>query len=411
MTQADSLSQETFPPPGWVDREGAARFFGIASATLATWHRMGRARCWQWVKRPGGGERVKIYPIAELERVREQMAASRPTLPEGYVDWDTARRMFGVCEHVWWRWERAGKIRCAQWGRTPNNNWRKIYPLKELQQLLETRRGATQAYTESTKELHFPEGFVGLRQACRMFGVNRKTFERWECEGRIACGIRSDHRKLKLYPVEALKRLVEECGRYAPPYPDPDQLHVVRVPLAGLDIQRREAIIDAEDLPLIEGMRWHGAIRPDGSAHVRTLSPTGTRRVLAQLVMGVRGMAWRVSHRNGDPLDCRKSNLIVRTPAESGAARHKASTYCGRPCTSRFKGVCWDRRQGKWKAYAKKDRVMRNIGMFDDEIAAAQAHDEVAHELFGEHARLNFPDGVDAALELENAREADREAA
>jgi hypothetical protein len=407
LTQASSPpSPPSFPPPGWVDREGAARFFGIASGTLSTWHRMGRARCWQWVRKPGGSERVKIYPIAELEREREQMAAARPMMPEGYVDWDTARGMFGVCEHVWCNWERAGKISCAQWGRAPNNYWRKIYPLQELQRLLEEQRGAAQVYTESTKGLHFPEGFVGLRNACRMFGVNRKTFERWEGEGRIACGIRSDHRKVKLYPVEALKRLVEEGGRHAPPYPDPDQLDVVRVPLAGLDIQRREAIIDAQDLPLIEGKSWHySGYREDQMGKVATFSCDGAPGGLHHIVMKVSG-EWHIAHRNGDPLDCRKSNLIVRTVSESGAARRKASTYCGRPCTSRFKGVCWDKRQGKWKAYAKKDRLMRNIGLFDDELAAAQAHDEVARELFAEHARLNFPDGVDAWLEREQAKAA-----
>jgi hypothetical protein len=51
----------------------------------------------------------------------------------------------------------------------------------------------------------------------------------------------------------------------------------------------------------------------------------------------------------------------------------------------------------------KKDGVLRNLGGFRDEIAAAQAYDEAARELFGEHARLNFPDGVDARLASEAA--------
>ena len=50
-------------------------------------------------------------------------------------------------------------------------------------------------------------------------------------------------------------------------------------------------------------------------------------------------------------------------------------------------------------ATIKKDRVQRRLGSFRDEIAAAQAYDEAARELFGEHARPNFPDGVDAWLE------------
>ena len=42
-------------------------------------------------------------------------------------------------------------------------------------------------------------------------------------------------------------------------------------------------------------------------------------------------------------------------------------------------------------AYIKKDGVMRSLGHFEDEIDAAEARDEAARELFGEHARLNFP--------------------
>jgi hypothetical protein len=50
-------------------------------------------------------------------------------------------------------------------------------------------------------------------------------------------------------------------------------------------------------------------------------------------------------------------------------------------------------------AKIKKDRVLRWLGSFRGEIAAAQAYDEAARELFGEHARLNFPHGVDRWLE------------
>ena len=45
------------------------------------------------------------------------------------------------------------------------------------------------------------------------------------------------------------------------------------------------------------------------------------------------------------------------------------------------------------------DGKNRSLGRFRDELAAAEAYDEAARELFGEYARLNFPDGVDAALE------------
>ena len=49
------------------------------------------------------------------------------------------------------------------------------------------------------------------------------------------------------------------------------------------------------------------------------------------------------------------------------------------------------------------DGKNRCLGRFRDEIAAAEAYDEAARELFGEHARPNFPDGIDARLEREAA--------
>jgi hypothetical protein len=70
----------------------------------------------------------------------------------------------------------------------------------------------------------------------------------------------------------------------------------------------------------------------------------------------------------------------------------------GKPCTSRFKGVFWESWTKKWRAVIKADGKNRWLGRFRDETAAAQAYDEAARAFFGEHARLNFPDGVDAAL-------------
>jgi hypothetical protein len=71
--------------------------------------------------------------------------------------------------------------------------------------------------------------------------------------------------------------------------------------------------------------------------------------------------------------------------------------------TSRFKGVCWSQREERWLANIMKDGVPHRLGRFDDEIAAAQAYDEAARELYGPLAYQNFPDGVDARLEREAA--------
>lgn len=388
-------------PDGFVSREEAARLLDIAPDTLALWHTNGRLRCGQWFNGPGG-KRAKIYPTAKVERLREKLdaeRAARSAPPEGFVDIDGASAMFGVSRMAWVIWVRQRKVPRGQWQLAFPKGRRRIWSIAELKRLREALRGEDKVFRLGGRSgrYHIPDDWVQLREACAMFGVDPNTFVRWEREGIIVCGRSEGGRRIKIYPRDELERMVADYGRFGPPYPDPMRPDRWRVPLAGHGIQRREAIIDRADLPLVEGRRWHFCDYEGSDGHLGKVQTflRGESRGLHQLILGVSGVETVVGHRNDDPLDCRRENLVLRTRSESGAAKRKAKTFCGRPPTSRFKGVCWDRRKEKWKAYVKKDRVMRNLGHFHDEVAAAQVYDEAARELFGEHARLNFPVGVD----------------
>jgi hypothetical protein len=110
---------------------------------------------------------------------------------------------------------------------------------------------------------------------------------------------------------------------------------------------------------------------------------TGKIHVLARLILQPPA-GFVVDHINGDPLDNRRSNLRVCTPLENGA--NTRSRYG----SSRFKGVCrW--RDGLWSAKVYSRGQQKWLGVFQDEIAAAKAHDEAARELHGRFAALNFP--------------------
>ena len=98
------------------------------------------------------------------------------------------------------------------------------------------------------------------------------------------------------------------------------------------------------------------------------------------------------------------SNIGVRTKAERAYNARKRKATAGKPTTSRFKGVYWDEPRAKWVARIGFEGKGRHLGRFRDELAAAEAYDEAARELFGAHARLNFPDGVDAFLAAEAAK-------
>lgn len=98
----------------------------------------------------------------------------------------------------------------------------------------------------------------------------------------------------------------------------------------------------------------------------------------------------RYFFKNGNPLDLRKSNLEVRSCSNSsmGAKKTKSKT------TSKYKGVCFDKRVGRWVAYVTKNvegkRKRFLYKHFDNEKEAAIERDRVARELYGEYAYINI---------------------
>src|SRR5687768_9387452 len=111
------MSDTPFPPPGFVDREEAARRFGVAARTWADWERAGKVDCGKWFKLPWGGRRM-LYPLEAVERmVRELKHAPFP--PPGMVDRREAARMFGVSSRTWSTWELEGRITCGRLVSTP----------------------------------------------------------------------------------------------------------------------------------------------------------------------------------------------------------------------------------------------------------------------------------------------------
>jgi hypothetical protein len=200
--------------------------------------------------------------------------------------------------------------------------------------------------------------------------------------------------------VEEINRMLDEYGRWAPPYADAERPGVYRVPLSGTDIKRREAIIDAESLALIEGGSC--AWSPNGDSGFVCFTRGEIHSMpLRRMVMGVIEGDLNVRHVNDDPLDCRRENLVVRTIQQRLRNTRKKKLIKGRPPTSRFKGVYWETQTKRWRACIGLDGKSKRLGRFGDEIAAAEAYDEAARKWFGEHARLNFPEGVEAWLEGE----------
>ena len=96
-----------------------------------------------------------------------------------------------------------------------------------------------------------------------------------------------------------------------------------------------------------------------------------------------------VDHINGNPLDNRRENLRITTQEFNTKNATKKNS-----ATSKYKGVFRHKRKGyiRWKAQIQVNKHKRGLGYFLDEEAAAKAYDIAAKELFGQFAKLNFPE-------------------
>jgi hypothetical protein len=65
-------------------------------------------------------------------------------------------------------------------------------------------------------------------------------------------------------------------------------------------------------------------------------------------------------------------------------------------CTSKYKGVCFDKQTSKWVSHIRVNGKTIKLGRYLIEEEAAQAYNEAAIKYFGEFARLNvlFDAGV-----------------
>jgi predicted site-specific integrase-resolvase len=406
-------------PEGFIELHEAAQTLGVHIATIYKWEATREIAPGQVVPIPGTSARTKIYPVAEIERLREEIRKAAENFPPaGWVEMKEAARLASVSVEVWKRWLMDGRVENWRWARRPTMARCKLFSVAEIERIV-AELGRDHAFfleRVGRGDYRPPLGYVGRAGAADLLGVAERTFLQWQTMGRITCGRWArmpvgEGGGRRVYPVDELRRQMESIAAAGGPYLDTSAPGVVRVPVMSWGETRVEAVIDAADLARIQGMRWWWTPRHTaGKNEVVRSAPAGEQRPLARVLLGLEGPRWKINYVNGDPLDCRRANLVVRTMDEViHGQRKRRMTHFGRPPTSRFKGVCWDETTGKWRAHIQKEGVGRRLGSFDDEIAAAQAYDEAARELFGEHAGLNFPDGVDAFLAAADCRDDDGE--
>lgn len=138
------------------------------------------------------------------------------------------------------------------------------------------------------------------------------------------------------------------------------------------------AIVDDEDYELLMKFKWR-AITSGVYGHFYANTTIKMHRFILDAPKG-----YVVDHINGDTLDNRKQNLRICTHAQN------QQNTGSRGGSSKYKGVCFKKAQGKWQGQFRGNGVKYYCGLFDTEEAAARAVDKKRREICGEFASQNL---------------------
>ncbi len=356
-------------------------------------------------------------PVGASKPVSARSAplAALPLPPEGeevWTRWQCAD-YFGVSEFTWGKWQSEGRIAPQRYRAIGHGPHHVCYLASEVRAL----PGLTvNPYPNP------PAGAEVLlrEEVAAFFGIVDRTLKEWEADGRLAlprfraprgnqcrvCYLRSD--------AVALREKIRTAHL---PFPHPDSAAFPDVYLLTIITGKgtMHALIDAADVALVcvgGGECWNISERLDEQEPRGTVILARDQRVLLKRVItGTQRLAdaghggsategtssikpdhhTRISHRNDDFLDCRRSNLLVRSHAEVSYGCRKIRERNGQPTTSAYKGVSWMEPRGKWTAHIGKHGKAYYLGLFEAESDAAREYDNAARWLFGEYAKLNFP--------------------
>jgi len=153
-------------------------------------------------------------------------------------------------------------------------------------------------------------------------------------------------------------------------------------------------IVEPKDYYWLVNLKWSVGGK-DGKFYALRGIKTGPREIKLismhrEIMKAPAGVL--VDHQNGDALDNRRENLRLATPSQNSYNRQKTKT---KSSSSKYRGVTYFARTGKWVARIKYQGKCRWLGYFDKEEEAGRAYDEAAKKHYGEFARPNFPEETD----------------
>ena len=155
--------------------------------------------------------------------------------------------------------------------------------------------------------------------------------------------------------------------------------------------QGQFALVDDADYDWLNQYKWF-AHKSRGNFYAGRMSPTkkGTRYAIRmhRQIFGLEHDDKRdTDHINHNTLDNHQENLRICTHRQNMKNQKKRPNT-----TSKYKGVCWKKKEKKWYVRITVDGNRISLGRFTDEKEAATAYNKAAKKYFGNFAYLNvFP--------------------
>lgn len=140
------------------------------------------------------------------------------------------------------------------------------------------------------------------------------------------------------------------------------------------------AIVDDEDFELVSRYKWHTMASKDKS-HIYAASRLRMHRLIIDAPPDM-----FVDHINGDTLDNRRCNLRLCTNAQN------QQNTGSRGGSSRYKGVSFNKKSGKWIGAFLFEGRRYYCGLWDSEDDCARAVDKKRGEVCGTFASKNLYD-------------------
>jgi hypothetical protein len=141
-------------------------------------------------------------------------------------------------------------------------------------------------------------------------------------------------------------------------------------------------MVDDEDYDWISKYHWH-VYRRKHTFYAQRLTLDRKWVSMHREILGITDPKILSDHIDHNGLNNQRSNLRLSNSSQNNSNRRSSTGK------SKFKGVCWNEKRKKWRAYICVNKVRSDIGCFDSEEDAAKAYNQKAVELHGEFAFLN----------------------